>query len=94
MVIIHSLSNCFQVAKFGWTQTEHVAQPETGENPVFSLARLHVTCACLRDNPDNHQLRIKPDFCVSSHRKKLFLDELTWQLKNGDFRSNFESSMS
>ena len=54
MVIIHSLSNCFQVAKFGWTQAEHVAQPETGENPVFSVARLHVTYAYLRDNNNNN----------------------------------------
>ena len=54
MVIIHSLSNCFQVAKFGWTQAEHVAQPETGEYPVFSVARLHVTYAYLRDNNNNN----------------------------------------
>ena len=54
MVIIHSLSNCFQVARFGWTQAEHVAQPETGEYPVFSVARLHVTYAYLRDNNNNN----------------------------------------
>lgn len=75
MVIIHSLSNCFQVAKFGWTQTEHVAQQETGENPVFSLARLHVTYAYLRDNHDNLNLSwYKTRFlCFPTEEKNSFL---------------------
>ena len=39
-------------------QAEHVAQPETGEYPVFSVARLHVTYAYLRDNNNNNNNNI------------------------------------